>query len=198
MSITFDGPNKLMILSSGTTTLSVVDLYSRWKDWVLLSDNSKWLEAFAPLGGDDIDQAAGTKVPLYAFLTNNWRVRPQEADHTLSVTSGVLLVQGGGDPFVDTLGDYTVRVNYQQPVQAIGTGSSGITAEDIAAAVWNYSTESATVLTYFRRVFSALFGRTSGVGSSTEAFKSMDGTKDRITMTYDGSGNRQSPTFDDT
>lgn len=133
MAIAFNGPAKLITLSSGTTTLDVVDLYSEWKRWVALG-NANFLPAFAPVGGDPIDATAGTSIPLYAFLVNGWRVRPQEADHVLSVSGGVLLVDGGGDPFVNTVGDYTVRVNYQQPVQAItvstsGGGGAGLTTE---------------------------------------------------------------------
>lgn len=131
MAITFDGANKLMMLSSGTAELNVSDIYSRWKDWVLLSDNSKYLPAFGPVGGDPIDAGTGTAIPFYDFLLNGWRVRPQEANHTLNVTGAVLLVDGGGDPFVNTLGAYTVRINYQQPVQAITvTSGAGVTAQD--------------------------------------------------------------------
>ena len=110
-------------------------MYSRWKDWVLLSDNSKYALAFTSVGGDTIDAGAGTAVPLYAFLENGWKIKPQEANHTLSVVDGILLVNGGGDPFMNTTGSYIVRINYQQPVQAIGfnTGGngSGITVDDI-------------------------------------------------------------------
>lgn len=134
MAITFDGETKRISLSIGTTNLSVHDLYSRWKDWVLLSDNSKYAPAFTVVGGDPIDLGEGTYIPLYAFLENGWRIKPQEADHTLNVKDGILLVSGGGDPFVNTTGSYVVRVLYQQPVQAIGfstTGGGGITVDDI-------------------------------------------------------------------
>lgn len=123
--MTFDGPNALIILDPGTTTISVRDLVSRWADWVATSDNAKYLPAFASLGGDDIDPTAGTKVPVYAFLLNGWKVRPQSANHTLNVGDGILLVDGGGDPFVNPTGTYTVRINYQQPVQAISFDSGG-------------------------------------------------------------------------
>lgn len=125
MAITFDGPNKLAILSSGTTALDVSELYSRWKDWARTGDNSKFLPAFSPVGGEQIDASSGTSVPLYAFLVNGWRVRPQEASHTLNVTGGVLLVDGGGDPFVATLGTFNVRVSFSQPVQAITVATGG-------------------------------------------------------------------------
>lgn len=135
MPISFDGPTKRIILSSGTTSLGVRDVWSRWVDWVLTSDNSKYLPAFSQVGGNDIDTVAGTKIPVYAFLLNGWRVSPQEANHTLNVSDGVLLVDGGGDPFVNTAGSFVVRINYQQPVQAIsfdsGGGGGGLTAEQI-------------------------------------------------------------------
>lgn len=133
MALTFDGPGKRIVLSAGTTTLSVRDLWSRWVDWLLTGDNSKYAIALAVVGGNDIDASAGTKIPVYAYLQNGWRVRPQEASHTLNVGDGVLLVDGGGDPFVNTTGSFVVRINYQQPVQAIsfdsGGGSGGLTVE---------------------------------------------------------------------
>jgi len=67
---------------------------------------------------------------------NGWKIKPQEADHTLTVSDGILLVNGGGDPFNDTVGAYVVRINYQQPVQAISFTSEGaVTPEDVATAV---------------------------------------------------------------
>jgi hypothetical protein len=102
----------------------------------------------AQVGGDDIDVGAGTKIPIYVFLLNGWKLRPQEANHTLSVTDGIILVDGGGDPFVNTLGSYVVRINYQQPVQAISFatgGGSGATPQQI----WEYASRSLTDKTGF-------------------------------------------------
>jgi hypothetical protein len=138
VAISFDGATKLITLSSGVVELGVRDLWSRWVDWVATSDNSKFLPAMRTVGGDDIDTVAGTRIPIYTYLLNGWQIKPDEADHTLDVVDGILLVDGGGDPFADTVGAYTVRVNYQQPVQAItvATGSSGApSAATIAAAV---------------------------------------------------------------
>ncbi len=136
MAISFDGATKVITLSSGTTTLGVRDLWSRWVDWWLTGDNSKHPLAMSNVGGDDIDTVAGTKIPIYCFLLNGWKVKPQEANHTLKVDDGILLVSGGGDPFMNTSGSYVVRINYQQPVQAIsfdsGGGSGGLTAGQAA------------------------------------------------------------------
>lgn len=133
--MTFDGPNKLVILSSATLDLQV--LWSNWKDW-LLAGNAGYALALDTVGGEPIDPAAGTMIPLYLFVLNGWKLRPMEADHTLNVTNGSLLVDGGGDPFVSTLGDYTVRIRYQQPVQAMGYstgGGSAIDYDQLASAI---------------------------------------------------------------
>jgi hypothetical protein len=214
VAITFDGVNKLATLSAGTTSLSVIDLWSRWEDWVATSDNIKYLPMFASVGGDVIDAGAGTSVPLYCFLLNGWRVKPQEADHTLNVTSGVLLVSGGGDPFVNTTGNYIVRINYSQPVQAItvstGGGGGGATAADIwsygsrslttsfpsiptaadtASAVWAKALEGLTAEEMMRVMLAALAGKREGLGTPTEQYMGRDGVTPRITLTADVNGN---------
>ena len=141
MGYSINGPTKVITLTAGTTSVSVRDLWSRWVDWFLTSDNSKYLPAFVNVGGDDIDAGAGTKIPIYAFLMNGWKIKPQEANHTLTISDGILLVNGGGDPFNNTTGAYTVRINYQQPVQAISFSADGggtaPTASQIADAVWD-------------------------------------------------------------
>lgn len=136
MGYSINGITKTITLTTGTTSVSVRDLWSRWVDWFLTGDNSKYLPAFQTVGGDDIDATEGTKIPIYSFLQNGWKIKPQEANHTLTINDGILLVNGGGDPFINTTGAYTVRINYQQPVQAIsfssgGGGGSSLTKEEI-------------------------------------------------------------------
>jgi hypothetical protein len=144
MAISFDGPTKVISLSTGTTSLSVQFLWSEWVRWVATSDNSKYLPAFSLLGGEAIDLTQGSFIPFYVFCLNGWRLRPQEDNHTLKVTEGILLVEGGGDPFLDTLGGYTVRVNYSQPMQAISVGAIPQNGQDVALAVWGYTGAGAT------------------------------------------------------
>lgn len=72
-------------------------------------------------------------------MVQDWQIRPDEANHTLTVENGILYVEGGGDPFVDTVGAYTVRINYSQPVEVllVSTGSGVLPSDvtDIANAV---------------------------------------------------------------
>ena len=124
MGYIFNGIQKTITLTQGTTKISVRDLWSRWVNWFLTDDNSKFLPAFKTVGGEDINASEGTRIPIYSFLENGWRMKPQESNHTLTVNDGILLVNGGGDPFINTSGAYTVRINYQQPLQAISFSSS--------------------------------------------------------------------------
>ena len=135
MAYTFTGGSTRIIqLSSGTTILDLKDMYSRWKDWVKDEGGSKQLCAISPLGGDPVDEGQNIYVASYFFLSNRWRIRPQEANHTLKVINGILVTTEGDSPFIQTQGSYNVLVQYSQPVQAqstvVETGTSGLTPEE--------------------------------------------------------------------
>jgi len=163
MGYVFDGVTKTITLTAGTTNVSIRDLWSRWVDWLAVSDNSKYYPAFSSTGGDPIDPSAGTYIPIYVFVQNGWKIKPQEANHTLSVRDGILLVAGGGDPFKNTDGNYVVRINYQQPVQAIsfsttgGGGSTAPTVDEIAVAVWDEDMSAHTTSDTFGRRLREIF-----------------------------------------
>ena len=132
MSITFDGPNRLMIADPGTTLIDVgADLWSRWIDWMRIGDNAKYELAMRVVGGDPT--VGGNTIAGYFFLTNGWKLRPQEANHTLTI-DGILLDDSGGDPYVSTLGTFNVRINATIPLQAeaiiVETGVSGLTQSE--------------------------------------------------------------------
>jgi hypothetical protein len=133
VSYTFDGPNRLVLCNAGTVVIVLADLWSRWKDWVL-QDNAHFLPAFDTVGGEI------PAIPLYLFTLNGWRIRPQSANHTLIVRGGVLVDADAGDPFVDPVGNYVVRIQLEAPGIAIGYssgggGGTGPTSSQIAAAV---------------------------------------------------------------
>lgn len=131
MPITFDAATKRIILDSASVTAT--EIYSRWVDWAAASDNLKYGMVIRQVGSDDL--GGGLSIPPYYFLQGDWRVRPMEASHNLTLT-GNLFVEGGGVPVVPTLGTYQVNVNYTVPVQAQGiatSGTTGPTASEIAA-----------------------------------------------------------------
>lgn len=193
MAYTFDGVAKTITLTA-QTAVSVRDVYARWVDWLVISDNMKYPPAFTSVGGETIDAGTGTTVPAYVFLQNGWRIRPEESSHTLTVGGGILLVAGGGDPFLNPLGNFTVRINYQQPVQAIVVTSGSISAPTAAAnaqAVWQQVTEGGMPAEQVLRVvLAALTGKTSGIGTLTETYMGVDGVTPRITAGFDAAGNR--------
>ena len=127
---TFDPVNKLIILKPGVTAIDVeIDLYSDAKEeWLADEELNKYKFPFRVVGGDTTEGEQA--IAGYFYLKYGWRVRPQEANHLLTIT-GILLVDGGGDPFVNTLGNYNVRIKYVIPLQAVKviTGS-GITEQD--------------------------------------------------------------------
>ena len=78
-------------------------------------------------------------------------------------------------------------------------GGSGATAAEIAEAVWTRIVEGGITAEQWLRIIAApLSGTATGIGTSTEHYKSRDGSKDRVTATFDSSGNRTSVTVDGT
>lgn len=116
--------------------------YSAWKDG-LIADSSviQYPFAFSIVGGNEI-VAGSTSIPFYTFFANGWQLKPNESSYTLNVVGGVLMGSGGEDPIRDTDDPYLIRVNYQQPVQAITVSSSGSGATP--AEVWSYSSRTIT------------------------------------------------------
>lgn len=105
----FSGQSKIIFLQSGVTSFEVQDLYSTWKNWVGSGDNSKFLPAFSPIGGDPISSTKS--VAGYYFLTNDWRIRPWESSHGLNVDGNLFVDGGAGNPFITTTGNYNVFIN---------------------------------------------------------------------------------------
>lgn len=125
----FDGENKLIILENGLTTFESVDLYSRWKEWVQTSDNSKYIQAMRSIGGEDI--GGGQKISAYVILMNGWKIRPYEADHALVVV-GNIITDDASNSFVTTLGNYNVQIQSIVTSNSLTTtgGGGGLTLEE--------------------------------------------------------------------
>ena len=132
--VIFDTTNKLIICNTGVTNLDVkVDLYSDMKeDWRNNSELNKFRFPVRVIGGDDT--VPPEVAPLFAYLRYGWRLRPQEAQHTLRLKNGTLLVDEDPnvDPVVPTVGDYNVMVRDVVPIRGtqLETGISGLTEEE--------------------------------------------------------------------
>ena len=62
--VTFDGPNRLILINYGETDINVTtQIYSDWKEWMCLNGRyySKYPEAISVIGGEPIgnDQFVG-------------------------------------------------------------------------------------------------------------------------------------------
>lgn len=107
MAFTYNGATKKIILSAGTTAVSVVDMWSRYVDWLAIADNSKYLPAMRTVGGDPV--SATQNLGITFFLTNGWRIVPQSADHRLVIT-GNLYTDPFGGSVADVVPGYSVVV----------------------------------------------------------------------------------------
>lgn len=148
MAITFDPAAKRIVLDSASITAT--EIYSRWVDWASAGDNAKHGVVIRQVGSDDL--GSGLAIPPYYFLQGAWRVRPMEANHTLTL-DGNLFVDGGGDPVVPTLGSFNVLIKTVVPVQAqafSSGGGSGATPAQVADAVWSHSFAVKQLLTMFK------------------------------------------------
>jgi hypothetical protein len=139
----FDGANRLIVLTLGTTAFAASDLYSKWKEWVA-AGNASFPPAFRTIGGDPL--GGGVAAGDYYFLNNvdGWQIRPQEANHELTV-SGNLYGENPALPvFTPTLGAFNVLItrSVSSLTQTVATGS-GPTPSEIATAVRS-SLESGT------------------------------------------------------
>jgi hypothetical protein len=135
--VTFDGSNRLIIINTNETEIDVsIDIYSDWKEWVILDDNSKYTVAISAIGGDPI--GGGRYLGTTYFLENNWKIRPYEGNHVLTV-SGNLYTRDGSSPFIQTISPYNVLITMQVSnlVDTVATGGSSYTPSQIADAVWN-------------------------------------------------------------
>lgn len=125
-----------------------IDIYSDMKeDWKTDPTLNKLrFPLFEPVGGNPVTPAKS--ISPYYFLKYGWVMRPYEADHTLYIENGYLLIDGGGDPWIKTIGGHTVNVRDSVPADSfVLTASTSITEQDkldIANRVWVYATRSLT------------------------------------------------------
>lgn len=126
--IVFDGPNSTIDITN-ETDVDVQELYSRWKDWVLISDNSKFLPAFRTFGGDPT--VTGQFAPRYYFMTNGWRCVIDNEDVVFSTN----LYTEEGDSAVLTVNGATASIRNSDAPIVSTTGGSGASASELTAAL---------------------------------------------------------------
>lgn len=195
MTVSFDGPNRLIIPDGppdgdGLIHLEAIDIYSWWKQWVQVGTNSQWAPAFRVVGGDPITST--NSLTPYFFLINGWKLRPYEATHQFEI-DGALVVEGGGYPVIPTVGAYNVSTQLILPLQA--NDVSGTSA--LLTAIEPNITMQETL----RILLAVAAGKTTitdlGGGLATVVFRDTNDSKNRLTASMTGS-ERTTVTLDKT
>lgn len=139
--VTFDMVNRLIIVNPNVTSLDIKqDVYSRWKDWMSISDNAKAPQAIRTIGGDATvsGQFAGD---LY-FMVNNWRI---QYDPSITAISGAIFSDDYDTPMIDFDGKPVFQSIVASLVGVVSTTTNVVTgdvsqvptADENAAAVWD-------------------------------------------------------------
>lgn len=133
--VTFDGPNKIIIVNEGVVSLDTeIDIYSDWKEWSRLQDNTKYDQALRPVGGNP--STGGEVLGKTFFLTNGWRMRSWEGDHSLLVI-GNLFTEEGDDPFITTIFNHSITINYKVSNLITQLNDTAISTSTLPQRVWD-------------------------------------------------------------
>lgn len=139
MPITFDGPNTTITLASAVGEVGAAEIYSRWKDWVALSDNAKYLPAFRVLGGDPL--TATLNAGSYFFVRNDygWTIKPPEEDIYIQITGNLYPEDTGGiNILAPTTGNFNTDIRLETSSltqQLVVTTGSGLSSEQASQLI---------------------------------------------------------------
>lgn len=142
--VTFDGVNRQIVVNAGESVIDVqTDIYSSWKEWSMLGDNSKFLSAIRSIGGDPT--AIGERAGDIYFLMNGWVVVvPHSVDivGTLRHDDGIrpyLVLPGGG--VIATVSNLVKTVATIMPVITGDLSTIPSASQNAAAVRLNLATE---------------------------------------------------------
>jgi len=128
--VTFDGVNRWILINEGETDIDVqVDIYSDWKEWVLLENNLKYFPPLNTVGGEPTIGAE--RLDVTYFLINGWRIKPYPGSYTLNLVGNIFDVDGGEIKVpadIDPLFPNNIAINTNTSVivrQLTASGSSG-------------------------------------------------------------------------
>ena len=132
--MTYNASNKLFILNSGVTDIDVVvDLYSDAKeDWLSDTVLNKFRFPLLAIGGQAI--GGGRVISPYIMMRYGWKVRPQEANHTLTV-AGNLITDDESSPFASVLGNYQVNIKSIVSSNSLTASGTALSASDLASII---------------------------------------------------------------
>jgi hypothetical protein len=92
--VTFDGRNRLILINDGETSIDMqTEVYSDWKEWVVLEDNLKYYPPLNTVGGEPT--VGIERLDVTYFLINNWKFKPYPGTYDLQIVGNVFDVDGG-------------------------------------------------------------------------------------------------------
>lgn len=124
--------------TSGDTSYSWQEIQSEWKDWILEDPlvRGAYEPAFTTLGGEE--RGGGAPRLGTTYFLQNWKFRPAEYSHHVTLIGNIVTVPAGERPWVRTLGAYTVGVQLESSAnvytQTVGSGVLPADVTAIAAA----------------------------------------------------------------
>ena len=144
VNFTFDGDSKRINCGSDVSSFSAAEVYSNWIRWINTGDNLKYDRAFDDsVGGEKLD--GEIRVGGYFFITNDWLIKPREADHTLIVSGNLYPNPPEKGMFASTDGDFTVTIALRTSnLATIVAPTPPPTKAEIADAVWSEDVENSS------------------------------------------------------
>lgn len=110
--VTFDPVNKIITpidsLGTGNIEINVAEIYSEWKTWMVVSSSAGYAPAMRTVGGDPVTDIQNLGATF--FLINDWRIRPNERDHRLTLVGNLFTDPAGENVSVPTVGPHNVTV----------------------------------------------------------------------------------------
>lgn len=94
----FNGYDKIIAINPGFDTVTIADIYAGWKEWWILHDNAKWVQAMRSTGGDPLPGSEFLGSTF--FMTNGWKIKITDA----VTVEGNIFDDEGGSPFVTETG----------------------------------------------------------------------------------------------
>jgi len=197
--VTANVQSRLIVVEPGVTALDTQsDLYSALKEvWRTNANGEMRVDfPFRTIGGDPV--GGGLSAGAYFFLRNDldWRIRPQEANHELTITGNLFGESTDLPLFVPTLGAYTVslRLASSSLTQVVNL----VSPSTISTVIWEAGIEPETgysAAMLLRLIASVLLGPARRVGGNEAVvtFKSITGTKNRVVAQVNRSNGSRDP-----
>lgn len=194
---TFDFETSLIDVDEGESSVDVGLLYDAIQE--AQASEEGILYGRIASGSGLVALGEGVFVGLTVALLDNWQIRFAEGAYIARVAGGNLVGGPEDDPVAYSAGVQTLLMQSAASTAVLTGGGGAPTAAQNAAAVWQRLLEAGmTAEQLLRVVVAAVSGRSEGIGTSAEQYKSVDGTKTRIDVTFDAEGNRESVDLDGT